>query len=162
MARYDWKKVQRWVLGAPRDPLHRGQREGMLLIAFLAWIGLGADGLSSANYGPEETFLALGMHSHMALYLALATALTVVVISLGYVQVIELFPSGGGGYRVASVLVGPYAGLISGSALIVNFILTAAISVASGVDALFSLLPVHWQVWKVPVEILVIAMLTVA
>ncbi len=162
MARFNWKKVQTWVLGAPRDPLHRGQREGMLLVAFLAWIGLGADGLSSANYGPEETFLALGAHSHLALYLALATALTVIVISLGYVQVIELFPSGGGGYRVASVLVGPYAGLVSGSALIVNFILTAAISVASGVDALFSLLPLAWQPWKVPAEIAVIICLTIA
>jgi amino acid transporter len=162
MARFDWKKVQRWVIGAPRDPLRREQREGMLLVAFLAWIGLGADGLSSANYGPEEAFLALGVHSHLALYLALATALTVVVICLGYVQVIELFPSGGGGYRVASVLVGPYAGLVSGSALIVNFILTAALSVASGVDALFSLLPVYWQVWKVPLEILIIIGLTVA
>ena len=69
---------------------------------------------------------------------------------------IELFPSGGGGYRVASVLVGPYAGLVSGSALIVNFILTAALSVASGVDALFSLLPLDWQTWKVPAEIVVI------
>jgi amino acid transporter len=162
MARFDWKKAQRWVIGAPRDPLRREQREGMLLVAFLAWIGLGADGLSSANYGPEETFLALGAHSHLALYLALATALTVVIICLGYVQVIELFPSGGGGYRVASVLVGPYAGLVSGSALIVNFILTAAISVASGVDALFSLLPVFWQPWKVPCELVIIVLLTVA
>jgi len=162
MARYDWKKIQRWVLGAPRDPLHRAQREGMLLVAFLAWIGLGADGLSSANYGPEEAFIALGGHNHLALYLALATALTVVVICLGYIQVIELFPSGGGGYRVASVLVGPHAGLVSGSALIVNFILTAALSVASGVDALFSLLPLDWQPWKVPAEVAMIAALTVA
>src|SRR5437764_14920215 len=104
------------IVGKAKDALAPEARTHMALAAFLAWIGLGADGLSSANYGPEETFRALGMHSHMALYLALATALTVVVISLGYVQVIELFPSGGGGYRVASVLVGPYAGLISGSA----------------------------------------------
>jgi hypothetical protein len=96
MARFDWKKIQRWVIGAPRDPMHREQREGMLLVAFLAWIGLGADGLSSANYGPEEAFLALGIHSHLAIYLALATALTVVIICLGYVQMIRLFPSGAG------------------------------------------------------------------
>ncbi|MEA2779825.1 MAG: hypothetical protein QOK29_1369, partial [Rhodospirillaceae bacterium] len=162
MARFDWKKIQRWVIGAPRDPLRPEQRERMLLVAFLAWIGLGADGLSSANYGPEETFIALGGHSHLALYLALATALTVVIICLGYVQVIELFPSGGGGYRVASVLVGPYAGLVSGSALIVNFVLTAALSVASGVDALFSLLSVGWQPWKLPGEIAMIVLLTIA
>src|SRR6185369_17817816 len=122
MARFDWKKVQRWVLGAPRDPLHRAQREGMLLVAFLAWIGLGADGLSSANYGPEEAFLALGEHTHLALYIAGATALTVLLISLAYNQVIALFPSGGGGYKVATVLISPHAGLVGGAALIVDYV----------------------------------------
>src|SRR6202043_2696178 len=107
------------LVGKAKDALAPEARRHMVLAAFLAWIGLGADGLSSANYGPEEAFIALGAHSHLALYLAFATALTVVIICLGYVQVIELFPSGGGGYRVASVLVGPYAGLVSGSALIV-------------------------------------------
>ncbi len=70
--------------------------------------------MSSANYGPEETFLALGSHTHLALYLALATAVTVFVIALAYNQVIELFPSGGGGYKVATTLIGPRAGLVSG------------------------------------------------
>ena len=63
------------------------------------------------------------------------------VISLAYNQVIELFPNGGGGYKVATKLVGPYAGLVAGSALIVDYVLTIAISAASGVDAIFSLLP---------------------
>jgi amino acid transporter len=157
-----FQRLKRLVIGAPRNPLVSQHRERMLLIAFLAWIGLGADGLSSANYGPEEAFLALGGHSHLALYLALATAVTVVIICLGYIQVIELFPAGGGGYRVASVLLGPRAGLVSGAALIVNFIFTIAISIASGVDALFSFLPVAWQVWKLPVEILLTLGLLVA
>src|SRR5437870_11022659 len=117
MARFDWKKIQRWVIGAPRDPLRREQREGMLLVAFLAWIGLGADGLSSANYGPEEAFVALGAHGHLALYIAVATAITVFLIALAYNQVIALFPSGGGGYKVATVLIGPHAGLVGGAAL---------------------------------------------
>ncbi|MFZ5789849.1 MAG: APC family permease [Pseudomonadota bacterium] len=156
------KRLKRIVIGAPRSPLASQQRERMLLVAFLAWIGLGADGLSSANYGPEETFLALAGHNHLALYLAVATALTVFIICLGYIQVIELFPQGGGGYRIASVLLGPRAGLISGSALIVNFILTIAISIASGVDALFSLLPVDWQPWKLPIEIVVTLALLIA
>lgn len=156
------KRLKRLVIGAPRSPLVSQQHERMLLVAFLAWIGLGADGLSSANYGPEETFLALVGHNQLALYLAVATALTVFIICLGYIQVIELFPQGGGGYRIASVLLGPRAGLISGSALIVNFILTIAISIASGVDALFSLLPVEWQPWKLPLEIVVTLALLVA
>ena len=68
-----------------------------MLVAFLAWVGLGADGLSSSCYGPEEAFLALGQYPHLGLYLAGATALTVFIIALAYNQVIELFPTGGGG-----------------------------------------------------------------
>jgi amino acid transporter len=162
MAERFFQRLKRLVIGAPRNPLVSQHRERMLLVAFLAWIGLGADGLSSANYGPEETFLALGGHNHLALYLAVATAVTVVIICLGYIQVIELFPAGGGGYRVASVLLGPRAGLVSGAALIVNFIFTIAISIASGVDALFSFLPVTWQGWKLAVEILLTLSLLIA
>jgi len=73
--------------------------------------------------------------------------------------VIELFPNGGGGYKVATRLVGPYAGLVAGSALIVDYVLTIAISVASGVDALFSLLPAAHQIVKLEVEIGVIILL---
>ncbi|WP_207779375.1 APC family permease [Zavarzinia aquatilis] len=147
------RRLYRAVVGAPKDPLSKDTRQHMALAAFLAWVGLGADGLSSANYGPEEAFLALGHHTHLALYIALMTALTVFVISLAYNQVIRLFPSGGGGYKVASSLLGPHAGLVSGSALMVDYVLTIAISVASGVDALFSLLPVSWQGAKLGVEI---------
>lgn len=129
------------VLGAPLDPLNPKSRQHIVLLAFLAWVGLGADGLSSACYGPEEAFLALGEHAHLGLYLALATALTVFIISIAYNQVIELFPSGGGGYKVATSLIGSHAGLVSGAALIVDYVLTIAISAASGMDALFSLLP---------------------
>lgn len=133
----------------------------MVLVAFLAWIGLGADGLSSSCYGPEEAFLALGTHTHLGLYLALATALTVFIIALAYNQVIELFPSGGGGYKVASHLLGPHAGLVSGAALMVDYVLTIAISVASGADALFSLLPLGLQSIKFGTEIALLILLIV-
>ena len=116
-------------------------------------MGLGADGLSSSAYGPEEAFKALGAHTHLGLYMALATAATVFIISLAYNQVIELFPTGGGGYRVATSLIGPRAGLVSGAALIVDYVLTIAISVASGVDALFSLLPASFGAFKLGTEL---------
>src|SRR5258705_7426072 len=138
----DMKTISAALLGAPLDPFSSHTRQHIALVAFLAWIGLGADGLSSSCYGPEEAFLALGEHTHLALYMAAATALTVFVIAVGYNQVIELFPSGGGGYKVATSLIGPYTGLVSGAALIVDYMLTIAISVASGADAVFSLLPV--------------------
>jgi amino acid transporter len=147
------------LLGPPRDPLAPETRKHIALAAFLAWIGIGADGLSSSAYGPAEAFIALGSHSQLALYLAVATAFTVFVISLAYNQVIELFPNGGGGYKVASKLVGPHAGLVAGSALIVDYVLTIAISAASGVDALFSLVPAVHQVVKLEVQLAVVVVL---
>ena len=143
------KGLREAVIGSPRDPMNPETRRHVALIAFFAWVGLGADGLSSACYGPEEAYLALGGHTHFGLYLAFATVVTVFIISLAYNQVIELFPNGGGGYKVATQLIGPYAGLVSGSALIVDYVLTIAISVASGGDALFSLLPPAAQPWKI-------------
>ena len=133
------------VIGAPLDPLSKETRHNIALVAFFAWVGLGADGISSSNYGPEQSFRALGEHTDLGLYLALATAVTVFIIALAYNQVIELFPTGGGGYRVATKLIGPYAGLASGAALVLDYVLTIAISIASGVDALFSLLPLAFQ-----------------
>jgi amino acid transporter len=85
--------------------------------------------------------------------MAAATGLTVFVIAVGYNQVIELFPSGGGGYKVATNLIGPYTGLVSGAALIVDYMLTIAISVASGADAVFSLLPIAAQGLKLWTEL---------
>jgi len=134
-------------------------RKHIALAAFLAWIGIGADGLSSSSYGPAEAFMALGRYSDLAVYLAVATAFTVFLISLAYNQVIELFPNGGGGYKVASKLLGPYSGLVAGSALIVDYVLTIAISVASGVDALFSLLPPVGHAVKLEVEVAVLVLL---
>jgi amino acid transporter len=144
--------MRRWVIGPPRDPLNPDTRRHIVLAAFFAWVGLGADGLSSSCYGPEEAFVALGDHTELGLYLAFATAVTVFVIALAYNQVIELFPNGGGGYKVATQLIGKHAGLVSGAALIVDYVLTIAISIASGVDALFSLLPAGAHVYKVATE----------
>jgi amino acid transporter len=155
------QKLRRVLIGAPRDPMDPRTRQHIALVAFFAWIGLGADGLSSSCYGPQEAFLALGEHTDLALLLAVAVAATVFIIALAYNQVIELFPSGGGGYKVASTLIGPRTGMVTGAALIVDYVLTVAISVASGADALFSLLPLQWHDWAVPAEIVTILILTV-
>ena len=147
------------LLGRPLDPLAAGTRHSLTLAAFLAWAGLGADGLSSSAYGPEEAFKALAGHTHLGLWLALATALTVFVIAFAYNQVIELFPNGGGGYRIATVLLGRHAGLVSGAALVVDYVLTVAISIAGGVDALFSMLPLAAQGYKPGTELALLALL---
>lgn len=154
-------KIREIVLGKALDPLKSETRHSLALVAFLAWVGLGADGLSSSAYGPEETFRALGQHTHLGLYMALATAVTVFIIALAYNQVIELFPTGGGGYRVASKLVGPYLGLVAGCALILDYMLTIAISVAAGVEAVASLLPLGFQPYKLSAEVVVIGVLII-
>jgi amino acid transporter len=130
--------TKRIFLGKSRDPLDPQVFHQLSLVAFLAWVGLGADGLSSSAYGPEEAFIALGTHTHLAVFLAVATALTVILISASYAQLIELFPSGGGGYLVATHLLGETAGLVSGAALLIDYVLTISTSCVAGVAALSS------------------------
>src|SRR5690242_309886 len=138
-------RVKRVLLGRKRE-LHPNVFHKVSLIALLAWVGLGADGLSSSAYGPEEAFRTVGAHTYLAVALALATAFTVLVISYAYSRIIEQFPLGGGGYVVASRLLGQRAGVVSGSALVVDYVLTISISIAAGADALLSFLPSHWGV----------------
>src|SRR5436190_1237462 len=135
-------------VGRARDLSDQGLFHKLSLVAVLAWVGLGADGLSSSCYGPEETFKALGAHSTLSVFVALGGVVTIAVICASYRQIIELFPSGGGGYLVASKLLSPAAGVVSGAALLVDYVLTIAISAASGADAFFSMLPPAWQSWK--------------
>jgi amino acid transporter len=132
----------------------------MSLVAFLAWVGLGADGLSSSAYGPEEAFKALGEHTYLAVFLAAATAATVFIISWSYRRIIEEFPHGGGGYIVASKHLGPYVGAVSGCALLVDYVLTIAVSLSSGADAVFSFLPATWLPYKFEAVLVVLALLT--
>lgn len=154
------KNIKHALLGKPLDPFEKSTRQHIALATFFAWVGLGADGISSSAYGPEEAFHALGMHGEMAIFLALATAVTVFMIGIAYLQVFNLFPNGGGGYKIATKLLGPRAGLVSGSAMIVDYILTIAISIASAVDSFFSVLPITWQPYKLLTEITLIFLLT--
>jgi amino acid transporter len=153
------ERVQRKILGERRDVSDPHVLHRISLIAFLAWVGLGADGLSSSAYGPEEAFRALGEHHYLALALAAATAITVLILSASYSSIIEQFPTGGGGYVVASRLLGARAGVVSGCALVVDYILTITVSIASGGNAIFSFLPATLHAWKMPVEIAAIVLL---
>ena len=156
---FSWLK--RIIIGKPINPMNPKTREGIALVAILAWVGIGADPLSSSCYGPAQAYIALGGDSHLAVYVAILTVLTVFIISIGYNQVIELFPSGGGGYQVASKLLHPYAGLVSGSALLVDYVLTIAVSIASGTDAVFSFLPAKMIPYKLHIEAAAILVLMV-
>ena len=154
-------RLKHLIIGRPRDIQDKSTYHHLSLIAFLAWVGLGADGLSSSAYGPEDAFKTLGEHTYLAMGLAALTAFTVIVISAGYSRIIEQFPHGGGGYVVATKLLGKGAGVVSGSALLVDYVLTITVSIAAAGDALFSLMPKEWHTWKLPSEIFFIAFLTV-
>jgi amino acid transporter len=154
-------RLKRAVFGGARDIRDPALFHKMSLIAFFAWVGLGADGLSSANYGPEESFLALGGHGYLGVFVALATAITIIVIATSYSQIIELFPSGGGGYLVASKLLSPTLGMISGCALLIDYVLTITLSVASGADAIFSFLPLSLHPLKILLAVTGVIVLTI-
>lgn len=159
-ANHMFKKLKNLFIGKAINPTQPSIFHQLSLVAFLAWVGLGADGLSSSSYGPEELYRALGPgHSHLALYLAVAMAITIFIISASYMQIIKLFPAGGGGYVVASKFLGPQAGLVAGTALIVDYILTISLSVAAGIDAIFSFLPHEWVSAKLLAELALIIFL---
>ncbi|VVB53567.1 Amino acid permease [uncultured archaeon] len=153
-------KLKRMVLGGARNPHDPQLFHKLSLIAFFAWVGLGADGLSSSCYGPEEAFLSLQGHVYLSIFVALASAVTIFIISSSYSQIVELFPTGGGGYLVASKLLSPSLGMISGCALMIDYVLTISLSIASGSDALFSFLPPHLYSFKLVFAISGVLVLT--
>ncbi|MEZ4584780.1 MAG: APC family permease [Gemmatimonadales bacterium] len=154
-------RLRRRLLGAPRDLHDQRLFHRLSLVPFLAWVGLGADGLSSSAYGPEEAFRSLGEHRYLAVLLAAIMAGTVLLISAAYRRIIEEFPTGGGGYVVASRLLGARAGLVSGAALVVDYVLTIAISLAAAGDALFSVLPAGAGAARLPVVFGLVGLLVV-
>jgi len=156
------QKLKNLVIGKSRSPRDTRIFHKLSLIAFFAWVGLGADGLSSSCYGPQEAFLALGNHPYLAIFVAAASALTIFVISASYSQIVELFPSGGGGYLVASKLLSPGLGMLSGCALLIDYVLTITVSIASGADAICSL-PIFqkWQSYRLGFAVCVVLLMTV-
>src|SRR5450631_54389 len=106
-------RIKRALFGNPRDVHDSRIFHQISLIPFLAWVGLGADGLSSSAYGPEEAFRNLHEHTYLAVALAAVMAMTVFIITAAYRGIIEQFPHGGGGYVVATKLLGKGAGVAS-------------------------------------------------
>jgi amino acid transporter len=106
----------------------------------------GLDGLTSAAYGPEAAMtllIPLGVWgvSHFLLPIFTAILCLLVILYFSYRQTIEAYPNGGGSYTVASENLGPNAGLLAAAALMIDYILTAAVGVSAGVTALVSAFP---------------------
>lgn len=148
-------RASRTIFGGPRNLADKKLFHSLTLVSVLAWVGLGADALSSSSYGPQEGWKVVREHPHIAVALAALTAVTVFIISAAYSKLIEIFPNGGG-YGVASRMLGPRVGVVSGCALLIDYVLTITVSIAAMGDALFSFLPQAWLPWKFTSEVVLI------
>jgi amino acid transporter len=167
-----FRKITTKVLGRPRNINDPSIFHKLSLIALLSWIGLGADGLSSSSYGPAEavkvlyvrdpvTGVVIHSYLYLAIFLAIGTALTVFIISYTYSKIIERFPHGGGGYIVATHTLGKGAGVVSGSALLIDYVLTITVSIAACGDAIFSFLPSGYHQYSLLFKISLIFILII-
>jgi amino acid transporter len=137
------RSPKRWLIG---EPLPSEKLEGQLLPKHLALPIFASDPLSSVAYAPQELLLILtiGGLSFLSFtpWIAAAVVVLLVVVVLSYRQLIKAYPSGGGDYEVAHSNLGEKAGLVVASALLTDYILTVAVSVASGVDNIISAFPI--------------------
>ncbi len=138
----DSRLAKRLLIG---EPLPSDKLEGQLLPKHLALPIFASDPLSSVAYAPQELLmiLAIGGLGFLAYgpWVALAVVVLLLVVVLSYRQLIRAYPSGGGDYEVARKNLGEKAGLVVAAALLVDYVMTVAVSVASGVDNIISALP---------------------
>ena len=136
------RSPKRWLIG---EPLPSEKLEGQLLPKHLALPIFASDPLSSVAYAPQELLMILLLGGlaflSFAPWVAAGVVVLLIVVVLSYRQLIKAYPSGGGDYEVASKNLGEKAGLVVASALLVDYVLTVAVSVASGVDNIISALP---------------------
>jgi amino acid transporter len=136
------RSPKHWLIG---EPLPSDKLEGQLLPKHLALPIFASDPLSSVAYAPQELLMilligGLGLLAYGP-WVALAVVVLLIVVVLSYRQLIKAYPSGGGDYEVASKNLGEKAGLVVASALLVDYVMTVAVSVASGVDNIISAVP---------------------
>src|SRR6266496_1644739 len=134
--------LKRLVLGRPFRSDTLGET---LLPKWLALPIFASDPLSSVAYATQEILLILSIgglaYLTLAPWIGLAVAVLLTVVVVSYRQVVRAYPSGGGSYEVASRNLGSSAGLVVAGALMVDYIMTVAVSVASGVDNIISAVP---------------------
>ncbi|WP_241979191.1 MULTISPECIES: APC family permease [Cryobacterium] len=136
------RSPKRWIIG---DPLSTEKLDGQLLPKHLALPIFASDPLSSVAYAPQELLMILTLGGlaflSFAPWVAACVVLLLVVVVASYRQLIKAYPSGGGDYEVAHKNLGEKAGLVVASALLVDYVMTVVVSVASGVDNIISALP---------------------
>ena len=152
--------IKRLLLG---QPFRSDKLNHTLLPKRIALPVFASDAMSSVAYAPQEIFLVLSVAGVSALtftpWVAVAVAVVMVVVVASYRQNVHAYPSGGGDYEIANVNLGANAGLTVGSALLVDYVLTVAVSIASAAENIGSAFPfVHEH--KVWFSVAAIAVLT--
>ena len=153
-------KIRHLIIGSPlptHEVAHRRLNKTRALAAF------SPDALSSLAYANEEIFLALVVAGSAGLSLSLPIALAIagllILVAVSYFQTIQRYPSGGGSYVVARENLGTMPGLVAGAALLLDYVLTAAVSVTAGVAAIASAFPVLWT-HRVGLALLILLVIT--
>jgi amino acid transporter len=125
---------------------------------------LSSDALSSVAYATEEILIPLSIFSVSAMAwsmpVALGIAILITIITLSYRQTIQAYPSGGGAYIVARENLGTRAGLVAGASLLIDYILTVAVSISAGVAAITSAYPEVYE-YKWLIAVLLVILLTI-
>src|SRR3990172_9883268 len=138
--------LKQLFVGRPLDTAEVGEQK---LSKKAALAVFSSDGLSSTAYATEEILLALAAAGAASFALSIPAAVMIVVLLLlvvtSYSQTLEAYPTGGGAYIVAKENLGVYPALIAGAALLIDYVLTVAVSVAAGIAAVTSALPVLYS-----------------
>lgn len=153
----------REILTGPPLPTRQLAHEKLNKVRALA--AFSPDALSSIAYANQEIYLGLAAAGAAGLAyswpIALAIAALMVIVALSYIQTIPAYPAGGGSYTVARANLGKSAGLVAASSLLIDYVLTAAVSLTAGVAAIASAFPGLWE-FRVPVSLFILLLITFA
>lgn len=156
-----WRTIKRLLIGRP---LKSNEMHSQKLNKLKALAVLSSDALSSVAYGPEQILIVLITAGSLALWFSLPIAVFVLILLialvLSYRQIIFAYPQGGGAYMVAKENLGVNFGLVAGGSLLVDYILTVAVSVSAGTDAITSAFPALHQ-HNVIVAVVIVILITV-
>ena len=137
-----YSKLKRLLVG---KPIHTKHAHHERLAWYFALPVFASDALSSVAYATEEIMRQLlttgTVHFALTLPIALAIGVLLVIVASSYYQTINNYPQGGGSYRVATENLGSVAGRVAGASLLIDYVLTVAVSISAGVLAIVSLAP---------------------
>ena len=153
--------VKEWLIGRPLASVEDIDQR---LSKRLALPIFSSDAISSSAYATEEILRVLVLAGAAALFLSIPVAIAIsvllAVVAISYRQVCYAFPGGGGAYAVARQELAPILGLVAAAALLIDYVMTVAVSTSSAMDQLISILP-GLELWRLPVAVGVIALITV-